>query len=41
VAPGPGAARWALGGVLVLAGGALLWFIRPRPEDTSDETTTE
>lgn len=40
-APGPGAARWALGGVLVLAGGVLLWFLRPRPEDASEETAAE
>jgi hypothetical protein len=38
---GPSLLRWALAGVLVLAGGALLWFIRPRPEDAADETTTE
>lgn len=37
-APVRSATRWILGGALVLAGGALLWFIRPRPEDPEDET---
>ena len=25
--------RWAIGGVLVVLGSALLWFLRPKPED--------
>ena len=40
-APGPSAARWALGGVLVLAGAVLLWFLRPRPEDGPDDASDE
>ena len=40
-APGRSAVRWLLAAVLALAGAALLWFIRPRPEDASEETTTE
>ena len=40
-APGRSVVRWLLAAVLVLAGAVLLWFIRPRPEDASEETTTE
>lgn len=40
-APGPGAARWALGGVLVIAGTVLLWFLRPRPEDGPEDATAD
>jgi hypothetical protein len=36
-APGPSLLRVALAGALLLAGGALLWFIRPRPEDASED----
>ena len=32
----PSARRWALAGALVLAGSALRWFLRPRPEDARD-----
>ena len=29
--------RWAMGGALVLLGSALLWFLRPKPEDEVPE----
>jgi len=40
-APGPGAARWALGGVLVIAGVVLLWFLRPRAEDGPEDASVD
>ena len=40
-APGPGVARWALGGVLVIAGVVLLWFLRPRPEDGPEDASAD
>lgn len=40
-APGPSVARWALGGVLVIAGVVLLWFLRPRPEDGPDDASAD
>jgi hypothetical protein len=40
-APGPSAARWVLGALLVIAGAVLLWFLRPRPGDGAEDASDD